>query len=105
MEVTVDEHVAFFEHGIFVVTVGKDERPAVYGQDGEGGGDGKFEDHGIDVGVAVAAHAEDVRFHGIEDGGGFERGVLFGQGVAGAVVEKIAEQDEFLRFFLLPALF
>ena len=55
--------------------------------------DREFKHHLVDFAVAVAAHADDFIFHGVEHGEYFFRGVLVGKVVARAVVKNIAKEQ------------
>jgi hypothetical protein len=54
------------------------------------GKDGEFEDHLIDLGIAVAAHGEDGRCHGIKKGDDLFRLIVGGKIVSRAVIKNIA---------------
>ncbi len=87
---------------VVAVSMGRIDEAAALGQDGIGRHDGKFQDHLIDVGITVAADAEDGVFDFVEHGKDFLRRVVFGQVVARSVIEEVAEQDQAVGPFPLP---
>ena len=106
MGMAIEQDVAGLHgrQGFQVVTVamGRIDEAAALGQDGIGRHDGKFQDHLINVGITVAADAEDGVFDFVEHGKDFLRRVVFGQVVARSVIEDIAEQDQAVSPFPLP---
>lgn len=92
---------------------GKDKSPGPYGRksfvavDGEHFGfvdakkslfaeHGKFQNHLVNLGVAVSADTKDIFLYIVEHGDDFFRRITFGQIVAWAVIKDIAEQKDFI---------
>ena len=99
---------AVVEAGAIDVAVGEEQlaarllaHGAIGGQLGRGvkdrrkvGHAGEVEDHLVDLGLAVAAHADDLRAQGIEHGDDLLGGVALGKVIARAMVEHVTEQQQ-----------
>ena len=101
--VAVEEHIALGKgrEVVFVVevAVGGEERAAVDLEQAVVGQHGEGEHHLIDLAVAVAAHAEYAIPERVEHGGDLGGRVVPGQGVARAVVEYVAQQQQAVGLF------
>ena len=103
MGMSVDEHVARREQGrgggIIMVPVGDEQSPSALKNQHIVGENGKFQYHLIHLGVAVAADAHKMVFGIVEKFDDLFGGVAGGNIISGAVVEQVAQKDEFFRFF------
>ena len=65
---------------------------------------GEGQHHLVDLGLAVAAHAENVGLPLLQQGDDLLRRIALGQVVARAVIQQIAEEEHARRFLALPGL-
>ena len=65
---------------------------------------GEGQHHLVDLGLAVAAHAENVGLPLLQQGDDLLRRIALGQVVARAVIQQIAEEEHTRRFLTLPGL-
>ena len=65
--------------------------------------DGELQHHLVHLGVAVAPHGDDLVLQAVEHGDDLFGGVALGQVVAGAVIEQVAQQQNFVRLFGVDA--
>ncbi len=57
---------------------------------------GKFQNHLVNLGIAVSADTKDIFLYIVEHGDDFFRRITFGQIVAWAVIKDVAEQEDFI---------
>ena len=97
-----DEYLSRSGDGVLPVAVGGDDSRAAEHHDRVVGHAGEVEHHLVDLGLAVAAHAEDLVFERVEHGYDGLGVVSLRQVVARAVVQHVAEQEELVgRLFFI----
>ena len=108
MDVPEEEGVARIEAGVLLrrveMTVGDEDLVPPGDEETVVGHDGKAQHGLVDLGVAVAAHAEDGDRKPREHGGDLFGRVVPGQVVARPVVERVAQEQERVGLFGLHAL-